>query len=567
MLRTLNIIIALSLIIGINLLSYQFFTRFDFTEGKIYTLSDSSKNLTKNLPDKLKVKVFLSENLPSQVAKVKQDLGDYLDEYEALSDGKLEVSYIDPAKDDEAQELTRYLGVPPLELQVLQKDQRQTVKAYMGLSILKEKEDYEPSENDSPIEKYAKFETIPVLTSLGSFEYDFTSALKKVSATEEKVIGFLKGHEEHEVIPTFMRRNPFNQKEARMDYDLDEVLSKNYTVKTVETIESEAEEGEAKTSRLDLEGIDTLVIPGPKTALLENEVETIKEFIKNGGNALFLIDQIDIGEGMSTSKISDTFANLLDHWGISVDAALVQDASHAHSSFQKGFFSFTLPYPFWPKVRDLSEDNAITAQLESFVLPWTSPLRIKEKDNVTVDILAETSPRYGLAMAEVEVEVPIEEPSATEESNEESTEEDITVDEQEPKTKKVLQERPIDLDPQQNFGISRTEKDPLPLAVIAQRNEDAGKVFIVGDSDFIKQDFMMQYPENLVFFSNVIDAFTLGSDLISIRSKGVTDRPITSLTESQKNLMRWGNIVLIPLLVVLFGLIRKALRNARKKSM
>ena len=61
MLRTLNIIIALSLIIGINLLSYQFFTRFDFTEGKIYTLSDSSKNLTKNLPDKLKVKVFLRQ--------------------------------------------------------------------------------------------------------------------------------------------------------------------------------------------------------------------------------------------------------------------------------------------------------------------------------------------------------------------------------------------------------------------------------------------------------------------------------------------------------------------------
>ena len=173
-------------------------------------------------------------------------------------------------------------------------------------------------------------------------------------------------------------------------------------------------------------------------------------------------------------------------------------------------------------------------------------------------------------MAEVEVEVPVEEEETelVEEEEEETNDSDEDTEETPapPKTKTVLQERPIDLNPQQKFGIGRKENDPLPLAVIAQRDEDEGKVFIVGDSDFIKQDFMAQYPENLIFFSNVIDTFTLGDELISIRSRGVTDRPITNLTDSQKNLMRWGNILLIPLFVVIFGLIRKALRNARKKS-
>lgn len=564
MIKTLNIILAIVIIIGINLVSYQAFTRFDFTEGQVYTLSQSTKALTKNLSSTLKVKVFLSENLPAQVAKVKQDLNDYLDEYAALSDGKLEITFTDPAKDEKAKALTKPLGIPALELQVLQKDQRQTIKAYMGLAIIKEKEDYEPSEDDDPAEKFEKFETIPVLTSLENFEYDFTSALKKVSSTEEKTIGFLRGHEEHEIIPQYIRRNPFMKQEERMDYDLDKVLGKNYQIKTVQAHPTKNE----SSTTLDLKGIDTLVIAGPKTPITETEVETIKTFVKEGGNAVFLIDQIDIGEGMQTSKLESDYANLLNHWGVAVDAAFVQDASHAHSSFQKGFFSFTLPYPFWPKVRHLNETNAITAQLESFVLPWTSPLKIKEKEDVTIEILASSSPRYSLAMAEIEVEIPKTEETETPPTEEETAPLESSESEAEteavPET--VLQERPIDLDPQQNFGISHTKKDPLPLAVIAKRTEDAGKVFITGDSDFIKQDFMRQYPENITFFSNVIDAFTIGEELISIRSRGITDRPIVSLSESQKNLIRWGNILLIPFLVILFGLIRKALRNARKKS-
>ncbi len=575
MIRSLNILTAFLVIIGLNIISYQFFTRFDFTEGQIYTLSDSSKEIARSLPVDLSVKVFLSENLPSQVAKVRQDLKDYLDEYVALSEGKLKITYTDPAKKEESAQLAMHFGIPPLQLQVLKKDQRQTIKAYMGLAVFKEKEEEEIEEEidpTDPLAKYEKHETIPILTQLNNFEYDFTSALKKVSSVEEKTVGFLTGHKEHQLLPKYMRMNPFVEIEQRMDYNLQEVLKKNYNVKSVSLTEEENT----------LEDIDTLVIAGPQEALADKESAAIKEFVKNGGNAVFLIDQIDIGKGMITSKIKDNFSNLLDHWGISVDVSLIKDSSHTYSSFSKGFFSFTLPYPFWLKVKHLNKENSITSQLESFVLPWVSPLSIEEREDVIIDTLAYTSERYALAKAEVEVpeteegglEIKNEKsPSAeaTEDRLEMQEDEELSLDAEDKKeikeVKTVLQERPINLDPQQNFGIARSGKDPLPLAVIAQKKGDAGKVFVMGDSDFIKQDFMMQYSENLIFFLNIVDAFTLGDELISIRSRSVTDRPISELTQSQRNFIRWGNIILLPLLVVIFGLLRKALRNARKKTL
>ncbi len=545
MLRSLNVLIAFVVIVGINLLSSQFFTRIDLTEGSVYTLSESSKSIANSIPEELVVKAFVSENLPSQVTKLKQDLQDYLEEYEALADGRLKIEYIDPIKDKNAEMMATFLGVPPVQLQVFKKDQRQTVKSYLGVAVAKEKDESEIDEANplSALDRFVKHESIPVLQNFSNFEYDFTAALKKVSSLEEKTIGFLTGHGEHELSPT-TQQDMFSGPILRKDYGLTKPLSKNYTVVPV----SLDEEGV-------LDTIDTLVVGGPKTALSDKEADAIQSFVAAGGNAILLIDQIDVDQRMSPEKIEENFANLLDGWGISVDLALVKDASHAHAAFSQGsFFSFTLPYPFWVKAINLSKNNAITSQLESFVLPWVSPLKTTTKEGVNTTILASTSPRFALAKTLVEVEVPVEGEVEVNEAGEEV-----------PKTRKEYQERPIDLNPQQKFGITRREKTPLPLVVMAHR-EGEGKVVVIGDADFISTDFVDQFPSNLTFFLNIVDGLTLGDELISIRSKGVTDRPIIDLTEGQKNMIRWGNILLVPILVVVFGLVRKALRNARKRS-
>ncbi len=534
-LKFIEIIIA---IVALNVISYQLFTRFDFTEGNIYTLSKSSKNIAKDLSTEVEVKLFLSDNLPAQFVKAKQDIEDYLAEYVALSGGKIKVETINPLKNEDDAKMAQVLGIPPLQLQVIEKDQRQTIKAYMGLAVLKNDPEKEEQEGN-PFSQLEKYETIPMLNDLRSFEYDFSAALKKVSSMEEKTIGFLTGHGEHEI--TASRGNPFQRPEPRQDYALREVLEKNYTVMNLTLGED-----------VNLEDIDTLVIAGPTEAIPDDEVTQIEEFVTNGGNAIFLIDQIEIKEGLMAGKMTETFENLLSPWGIAIEKALVKDSTNTNASFSQGFFSFSLPYPYWVRVRNLNQDNAITGQLESFILPWVSPLKIEGKEDVTIEILAETSQRYALEKTEILAPKPLEEGQEL-------------AEEEEPEM--VLQESPMNLDPQQeSFNIPRNTKNPLPLVVQVQKKDDAGKVIILGDSDFITRGYAGQFTGNVLFFLNAIDVFTLGEDLVSIRSKGVTDRPIAELNETQKNLMRWLNILLIPILVIGFGLMRRMMRNARKRS-
>ena len=565
MFKSIKIFTALVTLIAINIFSYQFFTRFDFTQGKIYTLSESSKKVTKSLPLKVDVKFFLSNNLPSQTEKIKLDIQDCLQEYEALSNGKLNLEYIDPLNDEEAKKMAYMMGVAPLSLSVIEKDQKQSIQGYMGIALAIPKE--EATENpQNPLENFEKFETVDIFSSRGGFigstqlEYEITSTLKKISSEEEKVVGFLSGHDEHTF--TQVQRNFFapQNNNPRADYAIREALQKNYTVQTV-TINNEEEKPV-------IDNVDTLVVAGPQKALTEKETAAIHEFIKNGGNAIFLIDQISI-TSMYGQKMKESFTNLLDHWGIIVQKNLVQDTQHAEAQFSQGFFSMSLPYAFWVKVKNFNQKNNITSQLESLVLPWVSSLKINQKEGVKTEILAFSSKKYNLAKAEKEQQVPkekTEEEKKEEPKTEENEKTEEAKNEEPPEMETKIVDAPIDLNPRQNFSISRLQKDSVPLAVLAQKNEE-GKVVIIGNSGFLSESVVRLYPENLIFFHNIVDTFTMGDDLISIRSKGVTDRSIKSnLTETEKNIIRWGNIIFLPLLVIIFGMLRKLSRNAKKRG-
>ncbi len=57
----------------------------------------------------------------------------------------------------------------------------------------------------------------------------------------------------------------------------------------------------------------------------------------------------------------------------------------------------------------------------------------------------------------------------------------------------------------------------------------------------------------------------MGNDLIGIRSRGVTDRPLREISAGAKSAVKFANIFAIPILVIVYGLIRVyARRRARK---
>jgi ABC-type uncharacterized transport system involved in gliding motility auxiliary subunit len=88
---------------------------------------------------------------------------------------------------------------------------------------------------------------------------------------------------------------------------------------------------------------------------------------------------------------------------------------------------------------------------------------------------------------------------------------------------------------------------------------------LVAGSGFLPLDELAD-QEDLIFFLNVVDWLVQDPEMINIRNRGLSDRPIADLTPAAKNVMRYANVIGVPLIFVLFGIGRWRWRKARLRN-
>ena len=530
------ILIVLGIVALVNFLSARRFVRADLTKEKRYTVSDSTKKVIKRLDDLVTIEAYFSRE-PARVAQIRQSVRDVLDEYRAFSN-KLQINFITPDKDNETekQEL-RFMGIPEVQVNVIEKDKAEVANVYMGIAVF-----YED-----------KKEVLPIVQNTVSLEYDLTSAIVKVTNKEVKTVGFLSGHGELDI-------NHQNYELLRQE------LGKQYNVRAV-TIEAGKE--------IDPD-VATLVIAGPKQKLTEREKYELDQFIMRGGRAVFLIDSINIPEGTMQATPATTGLNdMLEHYGVKLGNNLVLDARyHDNASFRQGFITYSLPYPYWIKViqPNLSQDSIITSQLEALTLPWTSSLELvpkPEAQRAAAGIPSRDADRPPLEMVALaktsESSWTVQSPYNIDPNNRlrppSSAMQPYTLA---ASLSGVFQSfyAGKDIPPVEPSGEDGSQVAPTDDTTRTTKTEsEPTQIIVVGNSQFLVQG----RPDGQIFFFNTIDWLTLGEDLISIRSHGVTDRPLKEVSESEKFFLKFLSIAGIPILVVAVGLIRYFLRRRAKR--
>ena len=88
-------------------------------------------------------------------------------------------------------------------------------------------------------------------------------------------------------------------------------------------------------------------------------------------------------------------------------------------------------------------------------------------------------------------------------------------------------------------------------------------MIVVGDVDFLQEQFVRANPQNLVFTLNAIDWLAQDEALIGIRSKLRTPPVMAFTSEFQSAALKWGNLVGVPLLFVALGVVRVTGRRRR----
>ena len=90
-----------------------------------------------------------------------------------------------------------------------------------------------------------------------------------------------------------------------------------------------------------------------------------------------------------------------------------------------------------------------------------------------------------------------------------------------------------------------------------------GRMIVVGDVDYLQEQFIQASPQNLVFTLNAIDWLAQDEALIGIRSKLRTPPVMAFTSEFQGLTLKWGNLVGMPLLFAALGVVRVAGRRKR----
>lgn len=520
---------VLGILVTLNFFFTHHFVRFDLTENKQYSISESTKNTVASLDDIVTIKVFFSDKLPAQFLQHSQNVRDILDEFDAYASGNLNIQFIDPAHSEETQNEVRSLGIPEIKLNVLEKDKYQVQAAYLGIGIF----------------YLDKHEILPVIQNTSNLEYDLLTAIKKASSPTLKKVGFTVGHGEHGI-------GSSNQANTNDYTVLSSELQKSYKVHNVDlNVEGSLDE------------IDTLVVAGPKSKLTDYELFQIDQFLMQGKSVIFLVDTVNVAPGLTTAPLDTGLNKLLTKYGVTVQQNFIIDAIHESASFTQGFFQFILPYPFWVKAvpENFAIENPIVSHLESLVLTWTSSLSVEDKENIEEEILVQSSNNSG--------------------------EEVLTGS------------TPINLDPNQNFAVadpkqfalaallrgnftSAYEGKDIPTKIVEEETEEGiapisnaseridssieeGKIVVIGDSDFISDGTVRDFPQNLAFILNVVDYTTLDKDLINIRAKSIVDRPLDPIADSEKNIIKIIGIILAPLILCVYGGLRILRRHKKKK--
>ena len=275
--------ITLAIIVVVNIIGSFIYTRFDLTSEKRYTLSDTSKEILRNLDDYVYFRIYLEGEFPAGFKKLRKETKEMLDEFRAYSKF-IDYDFINPSESNDPAERTETYkilyqsGLNPTELAIQSKDGAQQIVIWPGALVSYKNKEMPLDLLDTQVGKSSE---AALNNSVQNLEYKFITAIKDLSQLKKANVAFIEGHGE------------LNENEV---YDITQSLSKKYNVSRVainEQITSLNRRTETQDSSILINSnYDAIIIAKPTKPFSEKDKFIIDQYIMRGGKVLWLVDPV-----------------------------------------------------------------------------------------------------------------------------------------------------------------------------------------------------------------------------------------------------------------------------------
>lgn len=443
---TLLSVAFIGLLVAGNWVANRHSPQWDLTAARRFTLSDQTTRILGQLDREVKVTAFFPSRQEDSFIRGTKDL---LRQYDRRSQ-HVSVEFIDPEINPGA---ARQFGIQTYPVTVFQMGDR-------------------------------KEETT------GVTEQDFTSALLKLTRTEQKKVYFLQGHQE---------RDSDSAQPPGYGQASDALKRENYIVEKLSFLSTDRVPDDAA----------VLVLAGPRAPLLDHERQAIADYLTRGGHVLFLAEQ-GANVGM---------APLLEQWYITLGNDLVVDLGRSLPG--DPLTPAPIPQP----------GHRISATLPDLLFPGARSVSIRPGAGSELAILAllKTTDR---SWAETNYTNPPYAPNPPE-------------DLQGPLSVAVAVHK---TDPAPVFAPGAT---PAPTPTAGQ-STPKGRLIVVGNAEFASNQWFNRVLGNRDFFLNSVNWLAEDEELISIRAEPAGSPPIF-LTNQSQVLVLYSTVIFMPLTVLLMG--------------
>ena len=350
-----------------------------------------------------------------------------------------------------------------------------------------------------------KKEVIPVIQTTTGLEYDITTKIKKLVETNKPVIGIASIASQSAQFQTIQN-----------------VLNQRYNVRSVNLTEPIPPD------------INAVLMGGVSDSLTLDENKSLSEYLDRGGNLFLTQNRVKTNlQAQQAFPIQSDIFSIIQKYGFSIEENLVTDKICGRVSVQQqmGPIRMNVPmeYPLLPIVRSFNSEEAIVSGLEQMQLVFASEVKQDSSSmgNVNFIPLLFSSEQSGEMRGNYN----------------------------------------LNPDPKQNPFMRLFNKSKQVLGARSEYINNNGimsQVILVGDSEFMSDQGGGRSPENHIFVMNSVDFLVGDRDLIALRSREITSRPLEEVSDGAKRTWKWINIISPSLLIIGFGLIR--IRSQKNRS-
>lgn len=337
---------------------------------------------------------------------------------------------------------------------------------------------------------------IPLVRQTSDLEYRLTAFIRDLTRTTRPAVGWVGAP-----------AGPY-QDQGSAYGTLRSSLERSYTVRDIPLTGDSALGADLK----------VLVLTNAPDSIPPLQLAPLQQFLANGGSALVM------ASGMRHTT-QEPFAmarrvpwnTLLQPYGVAIQPDMVYDlAANMTIQLPTQYGQVLLGYPFFVRAGS-TRASAVNAEVTGVFLPWSSSIDTTHAAKGTVTPLLVSSRAAGAMQGEAM------------------------------------------LSPQQDFARTNLSTRILAVAVSPAAppapgsTAPKGRLIVVGNDDFANDRYAQSEAANVVFVENAIDWLAQDDALIGIRSKDRTPPPLVFPNAAVKVAVRYGNLIGIPLAIVLFG--------------